>query len=149
MRTTAIPTHLGYLPTDLELLEAVCWADSEADATEALQALDRILPRLSTPQKLQGLSQAHAHHRVTMELLRELLLQGSAPSSRSSDRQSPWALATTLFRSCGMRWDELRRSGGAQEIENLLGTVYGLRLTAGKAETLRALESYGAGWHGT
>jgi len=149
MNSTLVPDALEHLPSDLELLEAVCWADSEPEAEEALDALDRILPRLTDSQKSAGIARVAESLAFDAEYALENLREGDAPSTDTLDRHPGWRDATRLYDAIGLRWKQLMHSECSGCTETFLGTIYGLRVLLGRDATLRALESYGAGRHCT
>ncbi len=147
MNSTLVPDALDHLPSDLEMLEALCWADSEPEAVEAMEALDRILPRLTDAQKSAGIAHVAQTLALDAEYALEQVGEGEAPSTDTLDKYPGWRDATRIYDSIGLRWKQVRHQDCSSCLETLLGTIYGLRVLLGRDATLRALESYGAGRH--
>ena len=147
MNSTLVPDALDHLPSDLEMLEAICWADSDPEAVEALEALDRILPRLSDAQKARGIAHVAESLAFDAEYALEQVGEGEALPTDTLDKYPGWRDATRLYDAIGLRWKQVLHQDCAGCLETLLGAIYGMRVLLGRDATLRALESYGAGRH--
>ncbi|MDB4724645.1 hypothetical protein OAF85_00565 [Planctomycetota bacterium] len=106
-----IPETFSYIPTDLDLLGAAVWASSTEEASHALDAIDRILPRLTDSQKSAGIAKVAESLAFDAKCALERLGEGDAPSPDTIDKYPGWRDATRLYDSVGLRWKQLMHQG--------------------------------------